>query len=55
MKLGWYTENNNTYYLSEFDGDNNNYVDGNRVHDTTLEIDGISYTFDENGICTNCN
>lgn len=55
MKLGWHTENNNTYYLSEFDGDNNNYVDGNRVHDTTLEIDGISYTFDENGICTNCN
>ena len=55
MKLGWHTENNNTYYLSEFDGDNNNYVDGNRVHDATLEIDGVSYTFDSNGVCTNCN
>ena len=54
MKLGWHTENNNTYYLSEMDSDNNNYVDGNRVTGT-LEIDGISYTFDENGICTNCN
>ena len=55
MKLGWYTDtNNNTYYLSEFDVDNNGYVDGNRVHDGTINIDGTDYTFDSNGICTSC-
>ena len=54
MKLGWYTDtNNNTYYLSEFDEDNNNYVDGKRLTNTTKEIDGVNYTFDSNGICTN--
>ena len=53
MKLGWYTDtNNNTYYLSEFDEDNNSYVDGKRLTNTTREIDGVNYTFDSNGICT---
>ena len=56
MKLGWYTDtNNNTYYLSEADADNNGYVDGNRVYGGIINIDGTDYTFDNNGICTSCN
>ena len=56
MKLGWYTDtNNNTYYLSEMDADNNSYVDGNRVSGGVINIDGTDYTFDNNGVCTSCN
>lgn len=55
-KLGWYTDgNNNTYYLSELDIDGNGYADANRVHSGTINIDGTDYTFDSNGVCTNCN
>lgn len=43
------------YYLSEFDDDGNGYIDGRRFNSETRVIDGVSYTFDENGVCTNCN
>ena len=55
MKTGWHIESNNKYYLSEKDEDSNGYVDGNRVSGTTMNIDGVDYTFDASGICTNCN
>ena len=56
VKLGWHEEDNKKYYLSTFDeGEQNNYVDARMLHDETKTIDGTSYTFDSNGVCTNCN
>lgn len=42
MKTGWIKDGENKYYADET---------GARVADTTLTIDGIQYTFDENGVC----
>lgn len=52
---GWKEIDNNKYYLSTFDDDNNGIIDGRRLTNETKEIDGVEYSFDENGICTNCN
>ncbi len=41
MKTGWVNTSGNWYYLDE---------SGIMVHSCTLEIDGETYTFDENGI-----
>ena len=41
------------YYYSDFDQDNDGRLDGYRLHDCTMNIDGKNYTFDSNGICTN--
>ena len=54
MKTGWHEENNNKYYLSTFDDDNDGYVDGKKLTSETREIDSVNYTFDANGVCTNC-
>ena len=54
-KTGWHIENGNKYYLSTFDEDGNGYMNCNRLENTSKEIDGTTYTFDENGRCTNCN
>ena len=54
-KTGWHTENGDKYYLSTFDEDGNGYMNCNRLENTSKEIDGTVYTFDENGRCTNCN
>ena len=42
MQTGWITKNGNRYYLGE---------DGAMVTGTTIEIDGVSYTFDNKGVC----
>ena len=34
--------------------DDNGIIDGRRITNETREIDGVNYTFDENGVCTNC-
>ena len=55
-KLGWHEENGKKYYFSTFDeGITNNYVDARMLHDETKTIDGVSYTFNSSGVCTNCN
>ncbi len=41
MKTGWVSSSGKWYYLAE---------DGIMVHSCTLEIDGKTYTFDENGV-----
>ena len=51
---GWLELDGKKYYLSTFDDDGNGYLDGRRFNSETREIDGVSYTFDENGVCTNC-
>lgn len=51
---GWLEIDNNKYYLSTFDDDDNGIVDGRRLNNETREIDGVNYTFDQNGVCTNC-
>ena len=57
MYVGWYTDETtgNKYFYSWFDRDNNGYVEGHRFENMTYTIDGTSYTFDANGVCTNCN
>jgi hypothetical protein len=52
---GWLEQGGNKYYLSTFDDDGNGYLDGRRFNGETREIDGVNYTFDANGVCTNCN
>ena len=56
MYVGWYQDKQgNKYYFSSFDNDGNGYVEGLRFENTTKTIDGVSYTFDANGVCTqNC-
>ena len=54
-KTGWHEENGKKYYLSTFDEDGNGYVNCNRLENTTKEINGVNYTFDSEGVCTNCN
>ena len=44
----------NKYFFDNTAG-SHGWVRGNRLEDTTQEIDGVSYTFDTNGVCTNCN
>lgn len=51
---GWLELDGKKYYLSTFDDDGNGYLDGRRFNGETREIDGVSYTFDANGVCTNC-
>ncbi len=51
---GWLELDGKKYYLSTFDDDGNGYMDNRRFNGETREIDGVSYTFDENGVCTNC-
>ncbi len=51
---GWLELDNNKYYLSTFDDDDNGIIDGRRLTNETREIDGVNYTFAENGVCTNC-
>ena len=51
---GWLELDGNKYYLSTFDDDGNGYMDNRRFNGETREIDGVEYTFDANGVCTNC-
>ena len=44
MMTGWTTYGGNYYYLGS---------DGAIVTGQTIEIDGVSYTFDSNGKCIN--
>ena len=44
MQTGWKRYNGDWYYLGQ---------DGIMVTDTTLEVRGVVYEFDENGICVN--
>lgn len=53
--LGWKTIDGNKYYLSTFDDDGNGYTDCGRMESRDAVIGGQTYTFDSNGICTNCN
>jgi len=43
MHMGWLWNGGHWYYM---DG-------GVMLHDGTWEIDGVAYTFDSNGVCTN--
>lgn len=54
--FGWYQDKSgNRYFFSWFDKNNNGYVEGHRLENTTQTIDGVSYTFGDNGVCTqNC-
>ena len=49
--MGWLQEGNNWYFLSWFDRNNNGYPEGYKIKDKTMTIDGVSYTFDSNGVC----
>ena len=53
-KIGWHEENGHKYFLSNIDDDGNGFLNGNRFENRTETIDGVEYTVDENGICTNC-
>ena len=64
MATGTITKKKKKYYLDEYgvlytgwqyDGDNNRYYHdshGKRLKDTTKEIDGVEYIFDEDGVAT---
>ena len=52
---GWKTIDNKKYYFSETDSDNNGYIDYNKVYGGDIEINGTTYTFDNNGVCTSNN
>ena len=53
-QLGWVKDSNdNWFYFSKSDADGNGYVDCGAYTNGTYEIDGVNYTFDENGICIN--
>ena len=54
-KTGWLEDDGKKYYLSTFDPDGNGYIDCNRIHDASIMIDEVLYTFDSDGVCTNCN
>ena len=53
MHLGWLVDDGKYYYLSTFDDDNDGFVDGYAIMNTTKVIDGVEYTFDDKGVCTN--
>ena len=53
-QLGWVKDSSdNWFYFSKSDADGNGYVDCGAYANGTYEIDGVNYTFDENGICIN--
>ena len=53
-KTGWLELDGKKYYLSTFDPDGNGYIDCNRIHDASIMIDEVLYTFDSDGVCFNC-
>ena len=55
MYMGWYTDSTtgNKYFYSWFDRDQNGYVEGHRLENIDdIEIDGVHYSFDANGVAT---
>ena len=46
-------KNNNIYFFSWFDDNNDGIVDGNMIKNKTMTIDGVNYTFDIKGVCQN--
>ena len=64
MKTGWLCSGGNWYYLQESGSMATKWLeikdkwywfgtDGIMVYSTSIEIDGKTYNFDENGVCTN--
>ena len=49
---GWLTENNNKYYFSTFDEDDNGYVNCNLLKSTKKMIGDKCYSFDASGVAT---
>ena len=53
--VGWLTWNNNRYFLSKYDDDENGYVNCNLIKDTVMEIDNECYEISPLGVATASN
>ena len=55
VQYGWHKIEDSVYYFSEIDTDGNGYTDGNMVFGGDKTINGITYTFADDGKCTSNN